>query len=77
MISGSQIRAARALLDWSQQRLAAEADIPLSAVKAIESGVHTRTSHLVAIERTLHAAGLVFLEPGDTRSGGAGLRFRE
>jgi hypothetical protein len=48
----------------------------LSAVKAIEGGKDVRVSIAAAIERALIDAGLLFLEPGDTRDGGRGLRFR-
>jgi transcriptional regulator with XRE-family HTH domain len=77
MITPEQGRAARAMLGWNQRRLAAEANVPLSAVKAWESGRDIRVSVLAAIERTLIAAGILFLEPGDVRNGGRGLRFRQ
>ena len=35
-----------------------------------------RTPTLAAIERTLEAAGIVFLDEGENRDGGGGVRFR-
>lgn len=72
MIDAAQIRMARAGLDWTQRKLADEAQVPVSSVKAIESGKDTRVSILAAIEKTFTAAGIVFLEEG-----GRGVRFRE
>jgi hypothetical protein len=65
------------MLGWSQRQLAEQAKVPLSAVKAVESSKDVRVSVLTAIESTLTAAGILFLEAGDTRTGGRGLRFRE
>jgi transcriptional regulator with XRE-family HTH domain len=77
MVTIDQIRAARGLLDWSQTTLAQAANIPLSAVKSLERGRDVRHSTFAAIEQALSAAGILFQEPGDTRDGGYGLRFRK
>lgn len=77
MVDLKQVRAARGLLGWNQTRLAKEASVPLSAVKALELGKDVRISVLTAVERALTAAGILFLDDGDTRSGGRGLRWRE
>jgi transcriptional regulator with XRE-family HTH domain len=71
-----QIRAARGLLGWSQRDLAAAANQPISAVKAFESGRDVRVSVMTAIEAALIDVGLMFLEAGDVRDGGRGVRFR-
>jgi len=77
VIVREQVRAARGMLGWSQHRLAEAAALPLSAVKAIEAGKDVRVSIVSAIEKALADAGILFLESGDTRDGGRGLRFRQ
>lgn len=77
MVRIEQIRAARGLLNWNQTRLANEANVSLSSVKSLESGRDVRASVLIAVERALIDAGVLFLDPGDTRSGGYGLRLRQ
>ena len=74
MISPRQIRAARALLGWSQQQLADKAIVSLNAVTRLEKAkVDSRTSTVSAIERALIKAGVEFL-PADVK--GEGVRLR-
>jgi DNA-binding XRE family transcriptional regulator len=62
MITARQIRAARALLSWSQQQLADKAIVSLNAVARLEKGlVDPRVSTVVAIEKALTKAGVEFL----------------
>ena len=78
MMDASQIRAARALLSWKQAVLAEKAGLALTSVKNIERGTSDpRVSSLLAIQAAFETAGLVLLEPGDARTGGRGVRFRE
>lgn len=77
MITGAQIRAARALLNWSQTQLAKEAKVGAVAVNALEQDKDAKVSTLVAIERAFAEAGVLFLEPGVNRDGGAGVRMKE
>ena len=77
MISSAQIRAARALLNWSAAHLGHRAGLSWSTVQRAESGdgtlrVHAKT--LDRIQRTLEAARVEFIA-GD-RSGGPGVRLR-
>jgi transcriptional regulator with XRE-family HTH domain len=64
MITGRQVRAARALLNWTQEMLAEKAVIALTALKRLESerglAVHETTHDQV--RRALEAAGIVFME---------------
>lgn len=61
MITGSQIRAARALLNVKQSELARAAGVALATLNNIERGVgDPRTSTLSAIERCLSDAGVWF-----------------
>lgn len=79
MLTGSQIRAARALLGWTAQAVADKAGISWHTVQRAETApgvpnVNART--LAAIQSALEKAGVVFLDPGDTRDGGPGVRLR-
>lgn len=71
-----QIRAGRALLGWTQTKLAEMADIALSTVRDIERerGGGQRGGSL-AIRRSLEAHGVIFLE-GDGDQLGPGVRLR-
>ena len=78
MISGKQIRAARALLGWKQRELAAAAGLSEVSIKNAEREVvDSRGSTLNAIQRAFDRAGVVFLDTGDTRNGGPGVRLKE
>lgn len=75
MISSSQCRAARGLLDWSQQRLADAASVGIVTVRHFEAGkVAPRPATLVVIKQALTAAGVEFIEGN---GGGEGVRFRK
>lgn len=78
MITAGQIRAARALIDWRQQDLAAKSGVSEITVKLIERGrSDPRSSTLARIQRAFEKAGVVFLDPGDTRDGGEGIRLKK
>ena len=63
MLRPAQCRAARALLGWSQQKLAEEADVPTMVLNRFERGKSDpRTSTRDKIEQTLRAAGIELLE---------------
>ena len=77
MITRGQIRAARGLLGWTQAELAKAAGLSEVAVKNLERGrTDPRVSTLTAIQEAFDRAGLVFLDPGDTRNGGSGVRLK-
>jgi DNA-binding XRE family transcriptional regulator len=78
MITRQQVRAARQLLGWSQNDLAKETGVLLSAIKTFERGaMDPRASMLEKIEDALIRGGVVFLEVGDIRPGGRGVRLKE
>ena len=63
MISNLQIRAARALLGWSQQRLAEEAGLSAITVKRLEASdevFQARFETVVKVKEAVEAAGVVF-----------------
>jgi transcriptional regulator with XRE-family HTH domain len=62
MIAIEQIRAARALLNWSQSELAALAGLSLNALSKLEKGqTAPRVETLAAIEGALERGGVEFL----------------
>lgn len=77
VITPAQIRAARALLRWTQADLAASAGIGVVAVKSFERGrSDPRSSTLAKIEQALDAAGVIFFDAGENREGGPGVRLK-
>ena len=71
MITREQIKAARAMLDWSQKVLAEKCgDISEPTVKLLEAGkVHSTENTLGIIRKTLEGAGIEFIPQG--------VRFRD
>jgi predicted transcriptional regulator len=62
MITARQIRAARALLGWSQQQLADRAIVSLNALARLEKGkVDSRISTVLSVQKALTKAGVEFL----------------
>lgn len=73
-IPAPQLRAARALLAWSQERLAEVCGIPKRTIARIElGGVAPQQRTVVAIRTALEAAGVQFIEQN---GGGPGVRLR-
>lgn len=71
-----QIRAARALLGWKQTDLAKASGVSEMSVKNIERGAtDPRASTLKALQEALEKAGVVFLDDGQNRDGGPGVRL--
>ena len=57
MITSAQCRAARGLLDWTEQRLADEARVGVVTVRQVEAGeTAPRRATLEVIERALERA---------------------
>ena len=77
MISARQIRAARALLDWSQQDLADRAIVSVNVIRRLESAsVDPRLSTILAVKSALEGAGVEFLFTDVNRGEGVRLRLR-
>jgi transcriptional regulator with XRE-family HTH domain len=77
MISGAQIRAARALLGIGQQELSELAEVGINTVKRVEQSVELSGSvrTLWNIQAALEGAGVEFIPDDDLK--GPGVRLRE
>jgi transcriptional regulator with XRE-family HTH domain len=66
MISPAQCRAARGLLDWSQQRLAETANVGNATIRNFENGHSSpMNATLDVLQRALEAAGVEFTNGGE------------
>jgi DNA-binding transcriptional regulator YiaG len=77
MLTAEQSRAARGLLDWSQNDLAEASNLGHSTIRNFEAGRRVPgINNLVAIRRALEQAGVVIIDEGDaSEGGGAGVRL--
>jgi predicted transcriptional regulator len=74
MITARQIRAARALLGWSQQALADKAVVSLNAVTRLERDeVDPRFSTVMAVQKAITKAGVEFISADERK--GEGVRM--
>jgi len=72
MITGMQIRAARAALRWSVQQLAASAGVGTQTIKRFEvsDGIpQSRTQTLLDVKAAIEAAGIEFIGAPDDSPG--------
>jgi hypothetical protein len=66
----------RAALRWTAEHLAKTANLGVATVRRAEPGQEITVANLLAIQRTLEEAGLVFFDAGQASlSGGRGLRM--
>jgi transcriptional regulator with XRE-family HTH domain len=71
----SQCRAARALLDWSQDTLAGKAPVSVTTLRNFERGATLpMTNNMAAIRNALEAAGVEFIPEN---GGGPGVRLKK
>lgn len=84
MLVSEQIRAARAVLNWTAKELADESDVSLATIQRMEtSDVKTKTrgtdnalgKNLNAVQKALEKAGIVFISADS--QGGVGVRLRK
>lgn len=76
----AQLRAARALLGWSQNDLAVASGVSAPTIKRIEPGegpVTTSDDIILKIETAFHFAGIEFLSGEDGVAGGYGVRLAQ
>lgn len=79
MLTAEQVRAARALVDWSQPQLAEACGLSLPTIRRMEGPLGPGRSTAVnvdAVRRALEAAGVIFLDAGEIKQGGPGVRLK-
>jgi transcriptional regulator with XRE-family HTH domain len=75
MITSEQLRAARALLQWDQKRLAAASKVSIATIKRLEPPSGPLRANQVTVEalrRALEIAGVEFIPEN---GGGPGVRL--
>ena len=78
MLTAGQIRAARGLLDWGQQKLADETKLSVQTIKRMESArgpEGSTAANADAVRRALEKGGVIFTIKD--AQGGAGVRLRK
>ena len=73
MITGSQIRAAKALLDWTGNDLASKAGVSLSSIRRVEAlddvPKNVSVNTMLNIQKALEQAGVEFIGNPDHQPG--------
>ncbi|MGA0608584.1 helix-turn-helix domain-containing protein [Phenylobacterium sp. VNQ135] len=80
MLTATQIRAARALLGWSQPALAKASGLSLPTIVRMESQLgpgRSSAANVEAVQRALESAGVLFLEADDASAVGPGVRLKQ
>ena len=80
MLTGAQMRAARALLKWSARVLSENSGVSYAAVQRAEQAdemPNMQARNLAAIKATFEANGIEFVDGSYSGGGGAGVRFKE
>ena len=79
MLTGSQIRAARALLKWSGQDLAERSGVSYPAIQRaerVDDMPNMQAKNLAAIKAALENGGCYFIDGPYSGDGGPGVRIR-
>lgn len=78
-MEASQVRAARALLNWSQGHLVERSGLSLTTVRRMEDDkigpARSAAGNVDAVIKSLEAAGVVFVDEGEMVQGGPGVRL--
>lgn len=80
MLTAAQIRAARAMLGWSQPALAKESGVSLPTIVRMESRLgpgRSSAANVDSVRRALEKAGVLFLEADDANAVGPGVRLKQ
>ena len=76
MITSAQIRAARAMLDWSREQLSDNSSVGISALMRLESAEGVPSGNIKtfeAVQKAFEKAGIEFLGSPEE---GAGVRWK-
>jgi len=79
MLTAAQIRAGRALVDWTGAKLATSAGLALQTIRRMESAIgpgRSSAENVEAVRRALEDAGVVFLEADEGQGIGPGVRLK-
>ena len=79
MLTGQQIRAARAMLKWTAKDLAERSGLSWDTIQRMDSSdgpLPGRAVNVDKVKRAFEDAGVIFLEDGETKSGGPGVRLK-
>ncbi len=80
MLQANQIRAARALLSWSQGELVEKAGLSLTTIRRMEDDKigpeRSSAGNVATVTKTLEAAGVLFQADGEMVVGGPGVRMK-
>jgi DNA-binding XRE family transcriptional regulator len=74
MVTSAQVRAARALLNWTVRDLAEKSGVHRNTVTRIETEATTPGHSMAAVQTALESAGVEFIPEN---GGGAGVRLRK
>ncbi|CDZ60481.1 Hypothetical protein NGAL_HAMBI2605_10460 [Neorhizobium galegae bv. orientalis] len=78
MLQANQIRAARALLNWSQNELVEKTGLSLTTIRRMEDDKigpeRSSAGNVAAVTKTIEEAGIVFIGDGEDKPGGPGVR---
>jgi transcriptional regulator with XRE-family HTH domain len=81
MITGNQLRAARALLSIDQRQMAGLADLSVPTIQRMEASdgvIRANVDSLMKLVSALDGAGIELINPGAaSATGGRGVRLRE
>ncbi|MGP4666382.1 helix-turn-helix domain-containing protein [Agrobacterium pusense] len=81
MLRANQIRAARALLNWSQSELVEKSGLSLTTIRRMEDDKigpeRSSAGNVAAVIKIIEEAGVIFLNEGDQTQGGPGVRVSE
>jgi predicted transcriptional regulator len=79
MLTAEQIRAARALVDWSQPQLAKASALSLPTIRRMEGPLgpgRSTAANVEAVRRALEDAGVVFQAADEAAGLGPGVRLK-
>lgn len=78
-MNANQIRAARALLNWTQSELVARTGLSLTTIRRMEDDKigpeRSSAGNVATVTKTLEDAGVAFIGDGETKPGGPGVRM--
>ena len=79
MLTAEQIKAARALVDWSQPQLAEASGLSMPTIRRMEGPLgpgRSTAANVDAVRKALEGVGVVFMDAGELKPGGLGVRLK-